>query len=394
MDKSVVICYSHNKKNLDRLFYELDDFFGTSVNQSGFTNKVSFFNSINNAKEKIQSVIIEIEDAEIETIRFINRINDIIQNAVKLIVGNNENLLKIQLGCDDSSTFHYLKSPWDKTDLLLALNSATGFYSLFNTYSDNSNRDISLNEEIEREVSVRLKELIEANYAKDKYISIIAHDLKTPFLGLLGLSDILLKEWNELTDDSKLELLGDIRGASEETYKLLEDLLGWAKTQREKLEITINEIKIHNIVDSSIKISENNANIKGIKFQNNINDQLKVNADERMIATVFRNLISNAVKFTSPGGNIKITAKEEKNYCTFCVADDGTGIDKKDILEMFNHNGLNGLKGNRRNKYWFSNKHKGLGLILCKDFVERNGGKIWLETREGEGSKFYFTVPC
>lgn len=393
MDKSVVICYSHNKKNLDRLFYELDDFFGTSVNQSGFTNKVSLLNSLNHSNEKIQSVIIEIDDSEIETIQFINRINRIVKNSVILIVGKNENLLKIQLGCDDSSTFQYLKTPWDKTDLLLALNSATGFYSLFNTYADNNGNETSQNMEIEREVSKRLQELIEANYAKDKYLSIIAHDLKTPFLGLLGISDILLRDWTELPDESKIELIGDIRHASEETFKLLEDLLGWARSQREKLEVTINEIKIHNIVDSSIKISENNANIKGIKFQNHINDQLKVNADERMIATVFRNLISNAVKFTSPGGNIKITAKEEKNYCTFCVADDGSGIDKKDILEMFNHNGLNGFKGSQRNKYTF-NKTKGLGLILCKDFVERNGGKIWLETREGEGSKFYFTVPC
>ena len=393
MDKSVVICYSHNKKNLDRLFYELDDFFGTSVNQSGFTNRVSLFSSLNNSREKIQSVIIEIEDADIETIQFINRINRIATNSVKLIIGKNENLLKIQLGCDDSSTFHYLKSPWDKTDLMLGLNSATGFYSLFNTFSEKNGSDKSLNEEIEREVSKRLKDLIEANYAKDRYLSIIAHDLKTPFLGLLGISDILLRDWDELPDDSKIELVGDIRHASEETFKLLEDLLGWARSQREKLELTINEIKIHNIVDSSIKISENNANIKGIKFQNNIHDQLKVNADERMIATVFRNLISNAVKFTSPGGNIKITAKEEQNYCTFCVADDGSGINKKDILEIFNHNGLNRLNGSSRNKYSF-NKTKGLGLILCKDFVERNGGKIWLETREGEGSKFYFTVPC
>ncbi len=393
MDESAVVCYSHNKKSLNNLFYELDDFFGKTVNQTGFINKVSFINSIEVAVSNIQLIIAEIEDSDIETIQFLNTINEIVPTAVKLIIGNSDDLLNIQLGTDDSSTFHYLKSPWDKSDLLLALNSATGFYSLVNTFLNKSSKKTSVSKEIEKEVSQRFGALIEANHAKDRYISIIAHDLKTPFLGLLGISDILLKDWNDLSDESKIDLLYDIRSASEETYKLLEDLLGWAREHREKLEATINEIKIHNIVDTSIKISANSANIKGIKFQNNINNKLKVNADEKMIATVFRNLISNAVKFTNPGGNIKITAKEEKNYCTFCVADDGSGIDKNDILEMFNFNGLNGFGRTRKSRH-SQNQNKGLGLILCKDFVERNGGKIWLETREGEGSKFYFTVPC
>ena len=395
MDKTVVICFSQEKESLDLLFYELDDYFGNSVNQTGFKDKFAFIESlISNGTEKVELIIIEVYNAEEDTIDLINTLNEITPNSVKLLIGKNQHLLNIQLRVLDDQSLHYLTQPWTKTDLLLALNSSTAHRSYINSAFELDDKELLIKARVEKEISMRLKELIESNYAKDKFLSIIAHDLKSPFLGLLGITDILLKDWNELEENSKLELIEDIRKSSEETYKLLEDLLAWAKSQREKLEISINEIKVHNIIDSSIKVSENNAIPKGVKVQNNIKNNLKVKADERMIATVFRNLISNAVKFTNPGGKIKITAKEEKNYCTFCVSDDGSGIYKKDILEFFNHKNLNGLNdGKKKNKAIVYN-NKGLGLILCKDFVERNGGRIWLETREGEGSKFYFTVPC
>ncbi|MCA1759926.1 MAG: HAMP domain-containing histidine kinase, partial [Bacteroidales bacterium] len=140
-------------------------------------------------------------------------------------------------------------------------------------------------------------------------------------------------------------------------------------------------------VDNTLKVAESNALVKGIKIQNKIDNNIKVHTDENMIATVFRNLISNAVKSTQSGGNINITAKEEKNFCIFCVADNGSGIDKPEILDLFN-------KGSQKKINENTCAFKGFGLIICKEFVEKNGGEIWLETQKGEGSKFYFTVPC
>ena len=165
--------------------------------------------------------------------------------------------------------------------------------------------------------------------------------------------------------------------------------MDWAKSQKEKLEISINEIKVRNLVNSSIEINEDCALPKGIKVLNRISESLKINADEHMIATVFRNLISNAVKFTRPGGSVLITAKENKKCFTFCVSDDGNGVDKPHIIDMFKN-------GDERNYMKNNNSaiHRGLGLLLCKDFVERSGGKIWLETQKGVGSKFFFTLPC
>ncbi len=396
MDKSIVVCFSPEKENLKRLLLEIDDFYGKSIDLYSFQDEPSFIKSlIEHAEKRIELIIVDIIKFNNNIIHLINSINDAAPESVKLLIGNSQHSLKIQLGVSDNHTLQFLKRPWSKTDFLLAINSATSLNSKNIQKSFGMEENQLIYKIVEKEISNRLKELIEANYAKDKYISIIAHDLKSPFLGLIGLSDILIKDWLDLSEQNKLELIYDLRKTSEDTYKLLEELLNWAKEQRERLEISIQEIMVRNVVDSSIKVSKNTAVPKGIEVHNEINNNLKVNADEKMIATVFRNLISNAVKFTQPGGKIKITAKEEKNYCTFCVADNGEGIDKQDILELFNPSNIKLIK-NKKNGQRNGSKmdsFKGLGLILCKDFVEKNGGRIWLETKKGVGSKFYFTVP-
>lgn len=230
-------------------------------------------------------------------------------------------------------------------------------------------------------------QLIEANAAKDKFLSIIAHDLKSPFHALMGISEILTDNWEELSNQEKLQLINDIRNTSGNTFKLLDDLLKWAKSQKDKLEVCKEEIEIGEIVDSTLKIAENSAKLKQIDLVNSIDEKVQVFADGNMIATVFRNLITNAVKYTQPGGYINVSAFKESGNCTFCVADNGHGIDKPHILELFRYGKRQKLNDNAVD-------FKGLGLIICKDFVEKNGGQIWLETEKNNGSKFCFTLPC
>jgi two-component system, sensor histidine kinase and response regulator len=281
----------------------------------------------------------------------------------------------------------FLSKSWTVNELNIALKIASQTYSNLKPAVKKTRQNLSLNEKVEEKVNKRLQKLIDANLAKDSFLSIIAHDLKSPFNALIGISEILMNNWETLTDADKLELIRDIHNSSDDTYKLLESLLEWAKSQKEKMEVNVNEVRIHNVVDNTIKVAENNALVKGIEVENKIDDKLKVNTDENMIATVFRNLITNAVNYTQPGGKIDISAKEDKDFCVFCVADNGSGIDKPHILDIFNKGSKKKINGNIK-------AFKGLGLILCKDFVEKNGGEIWLETQKGKGSKFYFTVPC
>ena len=134
MDKTVVICFSQEKESLDLLFYELDDYFGNSVNQTGFKDKFAFIESlISNGTEKVELIIIEVYNAEEDTIDLINTLNEITPNSVKLLIGKNQHLLNIQLRVLDDQSLHYLTQPWTKTDLLLALNSSTAHRSYINS---------------------------------------------------------------------------------------------------------------------------------------------------------------------------------------------------------------------------------------------------------------------
>ena len=256
-----------------------------------------------------------------------------------------------------------------------------------NKYSGSKvGKDLSLDEKVEEKVIERFHKLIDANLAKDSFISIIAHDLKSPFFALLGISEILLNEWETISEQTKIELISDLHKTSDDTHKLLVTLLDWTKLQKEKLEVFIQEVNICNLVNTSLKITENNATVKGIKVKNKIKVDLKLKTDMNMIATVFRNLISNAVQYTQPGGTISISAEEGKDFGTFCIEDNGSGIDKPHILELFKQGSQKKLNGNL-------SAFKGLGLIISKDFVEKNGGQIWLETQKGKGCRFYFTLP-
>jgi two-component system sensor histidine kinase/response regulator len=390
MSKPAIVCFSHNNDNLDHLICELHKYYGVSVDQLTFNKKESLLDAIkinNLAGKETKLFVIDLNDSNAETISFIDQINSLCPSSFKIIIAENNHLDQIQKLVKDNGNLQYLNHPWSTTVINYALKLAFQPQSNTDTIQIICDEELNFNEIVEVKVNERLQKLIDSNSAKDSFMSIIAHDLKSPFTALLGISEILLNDWENLSDENKLEFIKDLHKTSDDTYKLLLNLLEWAKSQKEKLEVSINEVLIHNLVDTTIKVTEPNASVKGIKIQNKIDDRIKVNADENMMATVFRNLISNAVKCTQPGGSINISAKEEKDFCTFCVSDNGTGIDKPHILEVFNRGNRKKLNGNAK-------AFKGLGLILCKDFVEKNGGQIWLETQKGEGSKFYFTVPC
>jgi signal transduction histidine kinase len=389
MNKPIIVCFSQSNDNLKNLTDELYNYYGSTVDQSSFHVKESLIHSIQTnilPRQETKLFIIDANDSNTETIRFIESVNKFCPTAIKLIIAENQHIYQIRKFVACNRTFQFLRSPWTVNELIIALKSVSQNYSNLKPAFKKTRRDLSFNEKVEEKVNERLQKLIDSNRAKDSLLSLIAHDLKNPFNALVGISEILINDWHTLSEEIKLELIGDLYKTSDETYKLLVNLLEWSKLQKEKLEVTINEVRVHNLVDSTLKLAESNASVKGIKIENKIDDSITVHTDENMIATVFRNLISNAVQYTQPGGNINITAKEEKDFCTFCISDNGSGIDKPHILDIFNKGSKKKINGNAK-------AFKGLGLILCKDFVEKNGGEIWLETQQGEGSKFYFTLP-
>jgi signal transduction histidine kinase len=247
-------------------------------------------------------------------------------------------------------------------------------------------RTIQIEEQSQLIIS-KNQELKELNITKDKFFSIIGHDLGNQFHNIVGFSELLISDFKKL-DDNKIEYyLTYIYNSSRHAHELLENLLTWARIQTKSIDYHPEVFNLNAKIVDSIDFLYG-ANIeKNIKIEVFAKKEIEIYADINMFTTVFRNLLANAIKFTHENGNISIYIKKKKNFCEITVQDSGVGISEENIQKIFridsNHStlGTNGEKGT------------GLGLILCKEFIEKHNGKIWIESVVGKGSKFMFTLP-
>ncbi|MCK9426596.1 MAG: PAS domain S-box protein [Ignavibacteriaceae bacterium] len=242
----------------------------------------------------------------------------------------------------------------------------------------------------ENEIKSKNQQLQKTNSEKDKFFSIIAHDLKSPFNGLLGLTEIMASEDEDISKDELLDYSKSLHKSASSVYKLLENLLEWAQIQKGSITFSPEELNISTEVTQNIEILNQRALQKGITIINEVDETQKVYADEKMINTVLRNFLSNAVKFTKQDGKIIVrTKKLDDKMIEVSVQDTGVGMAEKDVIRLFKmeESRLVGTQGTE------GEPSTGLGLLLCKEFVEKNGGKVWAESTKGEGSIFYFTVP-
>ncbi len=237
------------------------------------------------------------------------------------------------------------------------------------------------------ELQQQRRDLKELNATKDKFFSIIAHDLKSPLNQLMGLSEILKKEINAGKNNDILKLVKFINASAKSGRLLLGNLLEWSRSQTGSIKIYPEILDIKKVTDDVIELNENNAIQKKIKLKSKIKKGVFAFADENMVKTVLRNLISNSIKFTLENGVISLGAKQSKNIVTYSISDNGIGIKANDIKKLFRIDVNPKLIGNSQEK------GTGLGLILCKEFIEINGGEIWVESKIGEGSTFYFSLP-
>lgn len=236
------------------------------------------------------------------------------------------------------------------------------------------------------ELENQKKELLTLNNTKDKFFSIIGHDLKNPFSTVIGLSDLLLEDFESFERERLKVFIEQINKFSSNAYALLENLLQWARSQTGKLKLTKNLYNIKDVVEDNVELLSGNARQKDIEILFP-KDPLYWHFDINMISTVVRNLVSNAIKFTPIGGKIEIRFEEKNNKLFFLVIDNGVGIAIKDQDKLFR------LDVNPSTIGTSEEKGTGLGLILCGEFISRHSGKIWVESEPGEGSIFKFQIP-
>jgi len=234
---------------------------------------------------------------------------------------------------------------------------------------------------------LQAKELLKANAEKDRFFSIIAHDLKSPFSNFLGVTQTLEEMLPQLTMDEIREFASSMRKSATTLYRLLENLLQWSRIQRGLIPYEPKELQVNSLIAECVSMFKDTAKNKEIKIFLDIPENLKVYADENMLQTVVRNLLSNALKFTPRGGKIFINAETlDEEYIEVSIRDTGIGMPLSIVNNLFRID----VKTNRDGTE--GEPSSGLGLLLCKEFVEKNKGKIYLESEENIGTTFHFTV--
>lgn len=231
------------------------------------------------------------------------------------------------------------------------------------------------------------QKLAETVAENSRFLSIVAHDLRSPLCTTIGVFD-LLKEG--ITDGEKLEveeLIDIASNSANNTLSLLDELLAWSVLQNSEKSFNPVKINLRELVINEIESFNTTTGQKQITITHSIVPGIYVTADLQMTKTILRNLISNAIKFTYTGGNISISATEGKKFVEIIVKDDGTGMSESTLKKLFQINEFHSLSGTN------NEQGTGLGLLFCKEFVGMHGGKIWVESKLNKGSKFKFTLP-
>lgn len=266
-------------------------------------------------------------------------------------------------------------------------NQEVSFMGNFSVAFNSMTQSLKEKEKLDEKLTLYAKELEFANQTKDKLFSIISHDLKSPFNSILGFADLLYNQYDEFTDEEKKKFILSIKESSESTYALVEKLFAWSLSQGEGIKASPQKINLKEIADNKLKLLKNIAASKDISLINRIAPDTVAFADFEMISTVILNLLNNALKFTHKRGDIFIDNCLKDGFVQISVMDNGVGIPSSKIENLFKVNGTYSTLGTS------NEKGTGLGLIICKDFIENNYGKIWVESILDKGSKFCFTLP-
>jgi signal transduction histidine kinase len=231
------------------------------------------------------------------------------------------------------------------------------------------------------------EELKKSNSTKNKLFSIISHDLRGPFNLILGFQSVFIRDYDKYSKWERLGMVKKTFSASQKVYNLVENLLNWTRIQTSEIQYNPVEFDLEKIIIERMELQLNIANIKGISFENQITKGLIAFADINLLDTVLRNLISNAVKYTTPGGKIIIRTDLRGKNINISVEDSGIGMTKKQIDDLLTQDDIKVERGTE------GEKGSGLGLILCREFIEQNKGKLTIESKPGKGSIFSFTIP-
>lgn len=231
------------------------------------------------------------------------------------------------------------------------------------------------------------RNLREVNEGKDKFFSILSHDLRSPFNGFAGLTYLLANEIDTLSKEEIVSFANNINDSAQALLQLIDDLFNWTLIESGKMSYVPAKIELKYVIDESFLLLKNNAAQKEITLTNNIPPNTFAFADPHMVLSVIQNLIANSIKFTRAKGSVNVDYSTVEDFIEVTVSDNGIGIDEENIKRLFKVDSIYSSRGTE------NEKGTGLGLILCKELVEKNWGKIWIESKPNEGTKITFSLP-
>lgn len=277
--------------------------------------------------------------------------------------------------------------------LFSTISSVTGIYFFELNRRDTAKKmlkDISRRKDAEEEVYQYSKKLEVAIAEKDKFLSILAHDLRNPLGTLKSFIQLYYESENLLTEEQKKDSLLSMKNSSEEVYSLLENLLEWSRCQRGFINFYPSAISLHACVEHAISINKSTSENKKVSIINDIPQNIKIYADENMLSTIIRNLLTNALKFTPVGGNpitVMIGENDNSSGVHFMIRDNGVGMSNEKVKSLFRIDANISTPGTSKEK------GSGLGLLLCKEYVKKHKGEVWVESQPGEGTTFHIKFP-
>lgn len=412
MKKPVIFCIDDEKIILASLKEQLKRHFGKEYDIETVDNGEETLELIEDLEKDNIDIPVVLCDQIMPGIKgdvLLQKIHTRLPKTLKILLTGQADAIAVGNAVNYANLYRYIAKPWEQMDLILTVSEATRSYFQDKQLEEQNAILQQINQELERfnatlerqvkertaeleaqkiELKQKNAQLHELNASKDKLFSIISHDLRSPFQALLGYSQ-LLEETIETA--SKDEIKSDIKRLQktvEQLYALLENLLTWSTIQRGIIKYHLEEVELDKVVESNLELFTPKAEQKQITLKNSITKGLIVYADSNMVNTILRNLISNALKFTPAGGIVEIlTQPYHETDIEITVSDSGIGIKPEDISKLFRidmqytNTGTDGEQGT------------GLGLNLCKDLIEKNGGTIWLESEVGKGTNFKFTLP-
>ncbi len=410
-NKPVILCVDDEKIILISLKEQLRRHFGEDYNIETVESGEEAMEIIYELQEEAVELPTVIADQIMPGIKgdeLLKEIHFLMPGTLKILLTGQANADAVGNAVNYANLYRYIAKPWEETDLTLTVTEALRSYyqdkklEEQNTILQQLNRELEqFNATLEEQVRERTAELeaqkvelkqksdqlAELNASKDKFFSIISHDLRSPFNALLGFAQLLSENIERYSLDDIQQKVSKIRTSAERLYALLENLLTWSRIQRGAMEYYPESINLCEVAEDNVELFTPNAEQKSILLRNTVQANTLVYADYSMLNTVIRNLTSNALKFTSTGDYVELSAIQDDLHVEVAVSDSGVGISEDvlpELLRIDTHHTNVGTAGERGT---------GLGLILCKELVEQNGGRIWIESEVGKGTTFKFTLP-